>query len=542
MDPKLHISDADMMEQYDLSTKISGHVNDLHDAVNDMVSLEKQLADLPAGKALNDKIQAVQDVMANLRSKASEDPLNYAIGLDDKMGGFAGTVAGSEGKPSDGIMEVYNDLEPQFVAIMAKWKAIQVTDVPAFQCAPDRLGRQDDRGRPPADVVWRPPWGWRRVSTQPTGSAARGDRAHAGRYTAWRAPARRHAALRRCLGRRRLSAAPRPDGERHGVRAGARSSVPFEARLRHAAADHPHPGPAWRGRVGGSPGPAHYRLLTVHFAWALIPGADARRGRVCQPAYTGAVLGVRGPGPDVLSTIHQLHLRLSLRDYPAAGKAVVTWSAVGLLWLLVSGVYHWWPLMRVGVRRATAPRRFWRDLHSSLGILSVVVMFVLTLTGLLIGFDAQAVPWLYRITATSPVVMNARPPAFHIVPRGAPMSPDEAIAMARRALPGASPIQVNVPGPTGAYLVAARFPEDLTPGGRSRVYLNPYTREVLLAEGSRTAPTGTRLVTLNRAIHTGDLFGLPGKAVVSVTCLFLVTQALSGLMLWGRRKWPGKTT
>jgi len=132
MDPRLHVSDADMMEQVNLAAKMTSQVNDLHDAVNDMLSLQKQLADLQGGKALSDKLQAIIEVMANLHSKSGEDPLNYAIGLDNKLGDFAGAVSGGEGKPTDGMIEVYNDLEPQYVAIMAKWKAIQTTDIPAF--------------------------------------------------------------------------------------------------------------------------------------------------------------------------------------------------------------------------------------------------------------------------------------------------------------------------------------------------------------------------------------------------------------------------
>jgi photosystem II stability/assembly factor-like uncharacterized protein len=132
MDPKLHVSDADMMEQYSLATKVAGQADALHDAVNDMLSLQKQLADLPNGKALSDKMQAVIEVMANLHSTSGEDPLNYAIGLDNKLADFAGSVLGGEGKPTEGMMEVYNDLEPQYTAIMARWKQIQTTDIPAF--------------------------------------------------------------------------------------------------------------------------------------------------------------------------------------------------------------------------------------------------------------------------------------------------------------------------------------------------------------------------------------------------------------------------
>jgi hypothetical protein len=140
MDPKLQVSDADAMEQFNLAEKVRAQVDELHDAVNDMLSLQKQLADLPNGKALSEKMQSVIDVMANLRSTSGEDPLNYAIGLDNKLADFAASVAGGEGKPTEGMIEVYNDLEPQFQAIMAKWRAIQATEIPAFNAQQQKSG------------------------------------------------------------------------------------------------------------------------------------------------------------------------------------------------------------------------------------------------------------------------------------------------------------------------------------------------------------------------------------------------------------------
>lgn len=155
-DPRLRVSDADAMEQYNLAQKVEGQANDLHDAVNDMVSLQKQLADLPNGKELGDKMQAVIDIMANLRSTSGEDPLNYAIGLDNKLMDFAGSVSGGEGKPTEGMMEVYNDLEPQYVSVMAKWKAIQTTDIPAFNARQTSSGGKTITAGPqPADCGGR---------------------------------------------------------------------------------------------------------------------------------------------------------------------------------------------------------------------------------------------------------------------------------------------------------------------------------------------------------------------------------------------------
>ena len=43
---------------------------------------------------------------------------------------------------------------------------------------------------------------------------------------------------------------------------------------------------------------------------------------------------------------------------------------------------------------------------------------------------------------------------------------------------------------------------------------------------------GYRLVRLNRAIHTGDLFGAAGHVVMSGSSLALSLMVLSGIMIW----------
>jgi uncharacterized iron-regulated membrane protein len=106
----------------------------------------------------------------------------------------------------------------------------------------------------------------------------------------------------------------------------------------------------------------------------------------------------------------------------------------------------------------------------------------------------------HKMTGSSPAQQPRIAPA---TPGGTPIAPDQALSLAVQAVPGAFPFAVFVPGPKGAFQVRLRYPEDRTPGGRSRVILDQYTGQVLLAESSRTAPAGTRLVTLNRALHTG---------------------------------------
>jgi uncharacterized iron-regulated membrane protein len=262
-------------------------------------------------------------------------------------------------------------------------------------------------------------------------------------------------------------------------------------------------------------------------------GVATRRGLVAVNPYTAEILGVRPGGRDFLAYVHQLHLRLLIGNRADTGRTIVSWSAVAVLLVLISGLYLWWPLKRVRIQTISTGRRFWFDIHNCVGVCSFLFLLVLTFTGLMIGFEEKTVPMFYRLTGSEP----SRPPEkLPPPPAGArPITPDQAMDIARTALPGTLPFQINVPGPKGAYQIRSRFPEDLTPGGRSRVMVDQYTGQVLFAEGSRTAPAGARLVILNRAIHTGDIFGIPSKTAMCLACLMAVLQIVSGALMWLKR-------
>ena len=251
--------------------------------------------------------------------------------------------------------------------------------------------------------------------------------------------------------------------------------------------------------------------------------------------YTARTIGLGGAQPDTLARIHQIHLRLLWMSHPDAGKAIVTWMCVAMIFLLVTGLYLWWPLKRFSLTWSASPRRRWLDVHRSTGITVFAFLLLAGVTGIAIGFGTVAEPAYYRLTGSTP---SPRPP--HVVtpsPAG-PISPDRVMDLARAAIPGATPFQIAIPKPDGTYQVRMRFPEDLTPGGRSRVEIDQYTGAIVFAEGSRTAPAGTRAVILTRAIHTGDVFGMASRVAMSLASALTVVMALSGLLTWWARRRP----
>jgi len=260
---------------------------------------------------------------------------------------------------------------------------------------------------------------------------------------------------------------------------------------------------------------------------------STNQGAVSVNPYTGEILGVRAGGMDFLAYVHQLHLRLLIRNKDDSGKTIMSWAGVAAVILFVSGLYLWWPVKRFTISGATSGRRFWFDLHNTAGIFALPFLLILGFTGAMIGFERQTVPLFYKMTDSQPSQASDPPPP----PPGAkPIPLDQAVEIARNAIPGAEPFQINVPGSKGAYQVRSHFPEDLTPGGRSRVVVDQYTRKVLFAEGSRTAPAGARLVILNRAVHTGDIVGILSKTVMSLASLMMVVQAISGAAMWWKRR------
>ncbi len=246
--------------------------------------------------------------------------------------------------------------------------------------------------------------------------------------------------------------------------------------------------------------------------------------------YTGEVVGTRQL-PTLLNQIHTLHLSLFMGRN---GGLVMGIAAIMLVLLLATGLVLWWPGKRIAVDLGASPARLISDSHHAAGILSAAFLLALAISGAAITWNDAWAPWAFRVLGTAPPVRDL--PSTVIAGAHA-ISAEEAIAVARRELPGAIPFALSLPAMAGSFHIALRFPEDLTPGGRSWVNVDQYSGATLSVTSSRAPLAVTGLVNLNRAVHTGDVFGLPSKAMASLASLVLVLQTLSGWhMWWWKRK------
>ena len=273
-------------------------------------------------------------------------------------------------------------------------------------------------------------------------------------------------------------------------------------------------------------------------AWGIVLSSKSSGGpgggtSVLVNPYTGAIL-TNPPGPDPLVAfmrkIHLLHTQLV---GGRVGNAIVVAVTFVALFLVLSGVVIWWrdKLWRVNASGSWKRTNF--DLHHSLGIFSAVVLLIITSTGLWVRYGTVD-EWMRKLNSSPTPPVPSQPA---VEPGTRLLSVDSIASVARVAIPGASIMNIQLPpGPKLPAMVQLKYPEDHTPAGRSRVFVDKYGGRVLLAMSTRTAEAGQHLIDIKRSLHTGDIYGVPTQILWMLGAFLLATQAVTGVLMWWNAK------
>jgi uncharacterized iron-regulated membrane protein len=246
--------------------------------------------------------------------------------------------------------------------------------------------------------------------------------------------------------------------------------------------------------------------------------------------YTGEVLGVESDRNNFVSNVHDFHLRLMMGD---TGGSIVSWAAVLLLFLSLSGIVLWWPRKRLTVRWQGPLTQVNFELHQVLGIYLSLFLMIFSITAIVIHWESGATQLANRITHS--VELSASPRQQPLTPNAVTLSPDQLVSIAESAAPGARATWMLLAA--NPVRIAMKYPEDRTPSGRTNVFVDAYSGRVVYEVNSRTAPLGYRIVKLwNREIHTGEIGGLPTRVLVCVLSLGLPVIAATGPLIWWNRR------
>jgi uncharacterized iron-regulated membrane protein len=251
--------------------------------------------------------------------------------------------------------------------------------------------------------------------------------------------------------------------------------------------------------------------------------------------YTGGVRGTRTVDEWNRTLPRRLHvLHVSLMASKIGGE-IVGLITISSFVLVLTGAIIWWRDKLWRIRWSASWKRILFDLHHSLGVFAAVILVIISASGMFIHYRGLN-SLMYKLDRT-PAPPPPRQPVASAELRE--ISVDTLYRVALATLPGARVMFLTLPPKSDQPLVAAmRFPEDHTPGGRSRVFVDRFTGKVLSAVSTRRAERGTRLGNSIRSIHTGDLFGKPTEMIWLAAAIVLASQSITGVAMW----WNGRAS
>jgi hypothetical protein len=85
-----------------------------------------------AGTSLDKKLGGIEEEIYQVRNRSSQDPLNFPIKLNNKIGALQGTVESSESRPTDQSYTVFAELSGKLQVELEALKQVFDKDLAAF--------------------------------------------------------------------------------------------------------------------------------------------------------------------------------------------------------------------------------------------------------------------------------------------------------------------------------------------------------------------------------------------------------------------------
>lgn len=225
------------------------------------------------------------------------------------------------------------------------------------------------------------------------------------------------------------------------------------------------------------------------------------------------------------------------------GKAIIGIGNLMFLFLVVSGIFLWFPkrwtrsgLMAITLfqRRLKGRGRYW-NWHNVLGFWTAIPLLVVVTCGTVIS-QPWATALVFRIAGETPPAGKGKkdgPGAPTDIPTDL-TGLDAAFAAVKSIHPEWQTIQLQLPFNKDATLVVADSHRG-RPDKRSTLTVDLATSAVTKSEGLTDLGAGRQARTWIRWIHTGEAGGLPGQTVAGIAAASSAVLVWTGFALSWRR-------
>jgi uncharacterized iron-regulated membrane protein len=260
--------------------------------------------------------------------------------------------------------------------------------------------------------------------------------------------------------------------------------------------------------------------------------------------FTGEVLEVKNAQEGFFPFILDGHFYLWLPD--EIGQPVVATACLVFLAMLISGIILWWPKnkkaakQRFTIKWSARWRRKNYDLHNVLGFYASWIAIILTVTGLVWGFEWFAQGY-YQAAGGDKSLLYSEPESDTTFrPASAFASIDRIYMIMRSENPTAEILEVHIPSTPLSPIEVSINPDEETYWKTDYRYFDQYSLKELSVNHiyGRTAEAtaADKLIRMNYDIHTGAIIGLAGKMIAFFISLIVASLPITGFYIWWGRK------
>ncbi len=240
-------------------------------------------------------------------------------------------------------------------------------------------------------------------------------------------------------------------------------------------------------------------------------------------------------GQYFVTWVYNLHFRLLLGK---TGGIIVGYLGLACTYLLISGLIAWWPKQGQWARQLRFKRKANKigllyDWHKTLGLFSAIPLLLLCLTGVMLALPKESRFVLEPVFGQSQFANFASENATSAPPV---ISPAQALAIARQALPDSKGAWIETPdteGPRDHYRVRLQVTGD--PSRRfphSYVYIDGVSGEVLEVFDYQQQGATNTIMNWLHPLHDGTYFTLTGRILWLLTGMLTLALFVLGIWRW----------
>lgn len=261
--------------------------------------------------------------------------------------------------------------------------------------------------------------------------------------------------------------------------------------------------------------------------------------------YNGKVVKLEDSKNEFFTILLGLHMRMLFGE--KIGHAVVSYSVLAFVLILISGLVLWWPAKWNKSGRNKSFKIKWNakwkrvnyDLHNVLGFYACVILFVCAVTGLVWAFD-----WFEKgvKTVADGGKLVEVPAVFSDTTQNKDVQAvDRVLAALQADQPNAYGYLINFPARGKLPMNASTYLTASNRYDRIQGQYDQFTGAKLRSRSFGELTNGEKAYALNFDLHVGAWAGLPSKILTFFAGLICASLPVTGFVIWwGRRKKEGK--